>query len=180
MGKRRRQFGEQFKFKVALEAVKELGIDDKDIQTSNYSVYATQKPVRDTSPQVENEEEHIEYVVSNQVRVTVRDLELLGDLLDKAMEAGANAIYGIGFTVDDPSALEAEARANAVADARARAESLAELHGVQVGDVLSISEVIGGPVPVMEAARSFAGTGAPIETGELEVSLSVQVTYIIR
>lgn len=166
-----------------LEAVKELGIEDKDIQTSNYSVYADRRPAPVTSPRVENEavqEEQVEYVVSNQVRVTVRDLEQLGDLLDKAMEAGANSIYGINFTVDDPSALQAEARANAVADARARAESLAELNGVQVGDVLSISEVIGGPVPVMEAARAFAATAAPIEVGELEVGLSVQVTYIIR
>jgi uncharacterized protein YggE len=166
-----------------LEAVKELGIEDKDIQTSNYSVYATQKPVPDITPRVENEEareEQIEYVVSNQVRVTVRDLGQLGDLLDKAMEAGANNIYGIHFAVDDPGVLEAEARANAVADAKARAESLAELNDVQVGDVLSISEVIGGPVPVMETARAYAATSAPIEVGELEVSMSVQVTYVIR
>jgi uncharacterized protein YggE len=162
-----------------LEAVKELGIDQKDIQTSNYSVYADRKPIPDTGTAIDSEEQ-VEYVVSNQVRVTVRDLEKLGDLLDKAMEAGANNIYGISFTVDDPSALEAEARANAVADARARAESLAELAGVQVGDVLSISEVIGGPVPV--AAKEMVsgmGVAAPVEVGELEVSLSVQVTYVI-
>jgi uncharacterized protein YggE len=164
-----------------LEAVKALGIDEKDIQTSNYSVYADRKPV--PSPRVEDEEmqdEQVEYVVNNQVRVTVRDLEKLGDLLDSAMEAGANHIYGIGFTVDDPGALEAEARANAVADAKARAESLAELAGVQVGDVLSISEVIGGPVPIAaREAVSGMGLAAPIEVGELEVSLSVQVTYVI-
>ena len=166
-----------------LQVLKGMGIADKDIQTTNYSVYADRKPVPVREPGLDEEDEApIEYVVSNQVMVTVRDLTQLGQLLDEVVIAGANSVYGIRFTVDDPSELEAEARADAMADAVARAESLAELADVQVGDVLSISEVIGGAAPyaIMESARGLGGATAPIEVGELEVGMSVQVTYAIR
>jgi uncharacterized protein YggE len=167
------------KMSALLEAIAELGIDKKDIQTSNYSIYTDRNAL--PGAEMESSEESVVYVVNNQVTVTVRDLEKLGDVLDGAVAAGANNVYGIYFTVDDPSALESEARANAVADAKARAESLAELAGVEVGDVLSISEVIGGgtAVPVMEAARGMGQASVPIEVGELEVGMSVQVTYAI-
>jgi uncharacterized protein YggE len=160
-----------------LAAVKELGIAEKDIQTSNYSVFAERQPQR--LPESESEGP-LTYRVNNQVDVKVRDLDKLGGVLDAAVAAGANNIYGIRFSIDDSSELEAEARANAVADARARAESLAELNDVSVGDVLSISEVIGGASPIFERAAAVPyGAGAPIEAGELEVQMSVQVTYII-
>jgi uncharacterized protein YggE len=163
-----------------LDAIKSLGIADKDIRTSSYSVFAEREPQR--FPEVEGSEGPVVYRVNNMATVTVRDLGKIGDVLDEAVGAGANNIYGISFSVDDPSELEAEARANAVADARARAESLAELTDVSVGDVLSISEVIGGPVPVIE--RAVVGVaysaGAPIEPGELEVQMNVQVTYAIK
>jgi uncharacterized protein YggE len=163
-----------------LDAIKALGIADKDIQTSNYSVFAERQP--QPGPEIEGSEGPLIYRVNNQVAITVRDLDILGEVLDEAVAAGANNIYGIYFSVDDPSQLETEARANAVADAKARAESLAELNDVSVGDVLSISEVIGGPAPVIErvAAAVPFGAGAPIEPGELEVQMSVQVTYVIK
>jgi len=162
-----------------IAALKDLGIADKDIQTSNFSVWAEREPQR---LEVEGAEGPVTYRVNNQVSVKVRDLGLLGDVLDQVVAAGANNIYGIGFSVDDPSDLQAEARANAVEDARARAESLAELNGVQVGDVLSISEVITGAGPVYERAAAAVpyGAGAPIEPGELEVQMSVQITYAMQ
>ncbi|KPL18443.1 MAG: hypothetical protein AMJ93_13795 [Anaerolineae bacterium SM23_84] len=162
-----------------IAALKDLGIAGKDIQTSNFSVWAEREPQR---LEVEGAEGPVTYRVNNQVSVKVRDLGLLGDVLDQVVAAGANNIYGIGFSVDDPSDLQAEARANAVEDARARAESLAELNGVQVGDVLSISEVITGAGPVYERAAAAVpyGAGAPIEPGELEVQMSVQITYAMQ
>jgi uncharacterized protein YggE len=115
----------------------------------------------------------------------VRDVNKLGDVLDKVVAAGANNVYGVSFSVDDTSKLEADARAKAVADAKARADSLARLTGVTLGDVVSVSEVIGGPGPVYEAARMSAaaglgGGGAPIQPGELEVNMSIQVTFAIK
>jgi uncharacterized protein YggE len=164
-----------------LDALKALGIDDKDLQTSNYSVY-TEREVSPRAPDTEEAEGALVYHVQNQVSVKVRDLDILEDVLDEAVSAGANSIYGISFGVDDPTELQAEARADAVADAKARAESLAELTGVAVGDVMQVSEVItGSPVMYERAAYSVPqAAGAPIETGELEVQMSVQVTYAIR
>jgi uncharacterized protein YggE len=123
--------------------------------------------------------------VNNQVNVTVRDVAKLGDVLDKTVAAGANNIYGVNFSVDDTSKLEADARAKAIADAKARAENLAKLTGVTLGDVLSVSEVIGGASPIFEGARAsvamgLGGGGAPIQPGELEVNMNVQVTYAIK
>ena len=121
------------------------------------------------------------YHVTNQVEVTVRDVSKLGDILDKAVASGANNIYGVNFSVDDTSKLEADARAKAIADAKARAASLAQLAGVQLGDVVSVSEVIGSNGPVYAAmASGMGGGGTPIQPGELNVNMSVQVTFAIK
>jgi uncharacterized protein YggE len=106
----------------------------------------------------------------------------VGDVLDGAVSAGANSVYGVSFEVEDTSKLEASAREKAIADANARAASLAQLAGVSVGQVLTISEVVGGPGPlVLERAVALgAGGGTPIQPGEFEVNVSVQVTYAIQ
>jgi uncharacterized protein YggE len=160
---------------AALEAA---GIAPEDIQTTNYSLYAEQI-YGDRGP-----EGIAGYRVSNQVNVKIRDINLVGDVLAAVTEAGANAIYGVNFSVADPAALEAEARANAVEDARLRAESLAELGGVTLGDVIIISEVVGAPVMplgmgggmAMEQAASAPG----ISPGQLSYQVQVQVTYGIQ
>jgi uncharacterized protein YggE len=166
-----------------LDALKALGIADKDIQTTNYGVYTQRQPV--TGLDGKGGEGPTTYHVNNQVNVTVRDVAKLGDVLDKTVAAGANNIYGVNFSVDDTSKLEADARAKAIADAKARAENLAKLTGVTLGDVLSVSEVIGGASPIFEGARAsvamgLGGGGAPIQPGELEVNMNVQVTYAIK
>ena len=83
------------------------------------------------------------YRVSNMLRVTVRDVERAGDVLDAAVEAGANQVYGVTFTVSDESRWQGQAREKAFADAKARAAELAGLAGVELGAVQSVSEVIG-------------------------------------
>jgi uncharacterized protein YggE len=165
-----------------LEKLKALGVADKDIQTSNYSIY-TERP----QPAMPAEggaagSEGVIYHVSNQVNVTIRDTSKLGDVLDQAVSAGANTIYGVNFEVSDPSQLEAAAREKAIADAKARAESLAQLSGVNLGEVLTVSEVIGTPGPIVERAvvGMGGGGGTPIQPGETQVNVSVQVTYAIK
>ncbi len=165
-----------------LEKLKALGIEDKDIQTSNYSIYTERLQPEMAVRPVDGKGGGMIYHVSNQVNVTVRDLSKLGDILDEAVNAGANNIYGVSFEASDPSKLQAAAREKAIADARARAESLAQLSGVSVGEVLSISEVIGsyGPILYDRAAAAGLGGGAPIQPGELEMTVSVQVTFAIK
>jgi uncharacterized protein YggE len=118
------------------------------------------------------------YTASNNVEVTIRDLNRAGQVLSAATTAGANQMYGIRFELDDPKPLLADARQKAVADARARAEKLAQLAGVKLGPAVSITELEGGsgggPVP-MFAMRAEAA--APVERGELTVNSSVQIVY---
>ncbi len=160
---------------AALEAA---GIAAEDIQTTNYSLYAEQI-YGDKGP-----EGIAGYRVSNQVNVTVRDISAVGDVLAAVTEAGANSIYGVNFSVADPAALEAEARAAAMQDARKRAESLAELGGVSLGDVVVISEVIGTPVLPLGMGGGFAmeqaAVAPSISPGQLSYQVQVQVTYAIQ
>jgi hypothetical protein len=102
--------------------------------------------------------------------------------LDSVIEAGANAIWGVSFGLDDPQEAEGMARVDAMADAEARAAALAELSGVELGPVMAVSEVVGGgsvPMPVRVEAAA-AGGGVSVSPGEVEVNYQVQVTYFIE
>lgn len=165
------------KMNAIIAELKKLGIEEKDIQTSNFSVYAQQNYDNSGIPT------DYTYVADNTVSVTIRDLGKVGDALGKAVAAGANSIYGVSFSVSDQSALEAEARDKAMADAKARAEQLAKAAGVTLGEPMSISEYTSGPALYYDvrAAEGLGGGGSvPVSTGQIQVSLQVSVTYIIK
>jgi uncharacterized protein len=180
------------RMKTILAAMKSLGIADKDVQTSNFSIsFERQNPTVPLASETTSgattggaQAPAGFYRVNNMIQVTIRDLDKVGDVLDAAVEAGANNVWGVSFGLDNTDALEVQAREKAVEDARARAESLAKLNGVAVGDVLSISEVIGGsPSPMYAEAASFKGLGgggAPVEPGELTFTTQIQIIYGIR
>jgi len=167
---------------AVMAKLKELGIAEKDIQTSSYSIYSERRypeaPLSEGEP-----EEEITYRVSNMVQVTIRQLDQVGEIIDEAVAAGANSVYGVSFAIDDPSELQGEARTLAIADAKARAEELARLAGVKLGPVMVVSEVIGIGAP---GFRGYGGgelampMAPPISPGELELTLQVQVTYAIE
>jgi uncharacterized protein YggE len=159
-----------------MDALRQLEIAEEDIQTVDYSIQA----------EIDwDDDEHrvIGYVVNNSVRVKMRDMERVGDVLDAVTEAGANNVYGIQFTFDDPSALQEQARAEAMDEARKKAEALAELGGVRLGAPRTISEsTYETPYyldAVYAAAESGRGGGTSVSTGQLEVTVQVQVTYDI-
>jgi uncharacterized protein YggE len=159
---------------AVLAKLQELGVAEKDIQTSNYSISPERSYERGPG-------EVTGYRVSNMVQVTIRQLDQVGAILDRVVAAGANNIYGVSFTLDDPRPLEGEARAKAMADAEAKAQELAKLGGVSLGRVIAISEVVGGTsVPVARAALEMGGGGGPIAAGELEITVQIQVTYEIQ
>jgi len=165
-----------------LAKLKEMGVAEKDIQSSYYSIYFEQ----DTSQPIVREEGSAAelkgvYRVSSMLQVTVRDVNKAGDVLDAAVAAGANQVYGVNLTVSDDLKWENEAREKAIADAKARAEEFARLTEVGLGQVLSVSEVIGGSVPYTAFAdRGMGGGGGGIAPGELEMSTQVQVTFAIQ
>jgi hypothetical protein len=170
------------RMEAILAALAEAGIDEKDIQTMNYSIQLDRYP--EPMPRTEGtESSEVKpvYRVSNMVNVTIRDLEAVGNVLDAVIEAGANNLWGVSFSLDDTQAAQADARADAIADAQDRAAALAELSGVDLGPVMSVSEVVGGgPAPMVVAVERAASAGGTISPGELEIGYQVQVTYFIE
>jgi uncharacterized protein YggE len=162
---------------AALQAkLKELGVAESDMQTSNFSIYPTYGT---DGRQITG------YHVSNSVIVKIRALDQAGTLLDQVVQAGANSISSITFSVEDPNALLGQAREQAIQDAKARAEQLAKAGGAAVGDVLVITENVGAqppvPMPRMADAAAVAESKAvPVQPGEQSFSVDVQVTYQLR
>ena len=167
---------------AVLATLSAQGVDQKDVQTSGYNVWVE----RPYGP--EGATGSTLYHVNNTISVTIRDLDTVGTILDAAIEAGANSIYGVTFNVADPGRLMSEGREKAVADARSKAEELAELNNVAVSEVISISEVIGGAEGYyaggfrgLSVAEGMGGGGAgPISPGELEMMVQLQITYSIQ
>jgi uncharacterized protein YggE len=161
-----------------LAALQAQGIAEEDIQTSGFSIYAERY-----GPQGPLPEDEVNYRVNNNVLVKIRDLESIGAVVDAAVEAGANNIYGIEFRVDDPSVLESDARRAAIEDAQAKAAELAELTGTTVGQVVSVSEIIGAglysPSFAVYDRAMGGGAAAPIAPGQLELTMQIQVTYAL-
>jgi len=154
--------------------LKELGVADKDIQTSNFSIF----PTNDNNNHVTG------YRVSNNVEVTIRNLDKAGTLLDQVVKVGANSVHSVTFSVDNPNALLQQARQQAMQDAKSRADQLAKAGGAAVGDVLVITENVGSspPVPMPLAAAKTAQDSAavPVQPGEQNFKIEVQVTFGLR
>ncbi len=166
------------KMSAVIDKIKSMGVADKDIQTTNYSVQpvTNQPKTSDETPKITG------YRISNQVNVTVRNISDLGKILDAAVAAGANSIYGVSFSVDDPTPYQQQARAAAVKDAMDKAGQLAKAGGVTLGKIVSISENVASPRPVFAAAApSLAGGGVvPVETGEMDITVSVDVRFALQ
>ncbi len=157
-------------------ALKRLGIPDKAIQTSDFSVSPQYPPDRsDDTGRI------IGYRVSNEVNATV-EIGKLGVALDALVNAGSNSLGSIAFTIRDPKPLLAQARAAAVADAIVRAQTYAKAAGVSLGPILTISEGEAEPPrPLYRMAMTAAAPGAPpIAGGEESVTATVSVTFEIR
>jgi len=165
-----------------VDALKALGIAEEDIQTTNFNIY----PAQQYGPT--GELLQTRFVVDNTVYVTVRNLDQLGDLLDKAVEAGANNINGIQFDVEDKTAALSDARKAAVSDAQALAQELATAAGVGLGQIHSIN-TFSNNVPMPMYADKGMGMGGgmgapaaavPISPGQMILTVGVSITYEIQ
>jgi uncharacterized protein YggE len=158
--------------------LKRLGIPDKDIQTSNFSLspqYQIYKPGTSGPQRITG------YQVSNTVNVAVENLDKTGAVLDALVSSGSNQINNIGFSIRDTSALLKQARAAAVKDAIDRAQTYAKEAGVTLGPILSIQE--GGsepPRPMYRAMAMMAEAPPPIAGGEESVSANVTISWEIQ
>jgi uncharacterized protein len=160
--------------------LKELGIPQDDIKTVQYAIY----PQYDYG-QGKTAPTQIGFRVLNSVSVTIRQLDKVPAILDGVTVAGATRIDNVSFTIDDPTALQTQARALAMKQAAARAGELAKSAGVSLGKVTAIGENSGQGVPYAVPMAYDAGAGSasaqtPISAGELEIHVTVQVTYGIQ
>jgi uncharacterized protein YggE len=157
--------------------IKSEGVAPADIRTSAMSISPT---VSQPSPGQAHEPAITGYSVSNDITVIVRDIPRLGALLDKAVAASANAIYGIAYGENDPSGLLDKARPLAVADARRKAEIYAKAGGAQIGRLLELTEGTGAQPPVAFAARASSLAGAPptpIEAGADKLQVTITARF---
>jgi len=157
-----------------LQALKGAGIAEKDFQTSRLSLQPQSAPNRPGPSAV------VGYRASNRVTIRLRDVAKLANVIDTLVGAGANDIGGINFMVSNASKLLDEAREQAVADARRKAEIYAKAGGVTLGAPLSISEEGSpGPMPYRKMAVGMAAS-APVAQGEETLQVTVSVSWAIK
>lgn len=164
--------------KAIQDALASLGVEARDIQTQYFNIYPQYSYADGEAPKITG------FTVSNQSTVKARNLDNVSAVLDAAIDAGGDAVRvnGISFTVEDPEEHLAEARREAVENARAHAEVLADAAGVTLGAAISINESVGGgnpPYPLYERAAD-AGGSTPVNPGEQELTISVSVVYGIE
>lgn len=160
---------------AVMEALRSSGVDLKDIQTTDFSVQPRYRYSQDgRPPAIEG------YNVVNSVRIRVREIKDLGNVLDAVVREGSNQISGIEFEVSNAEELLDRAREDAVAKATSKARLYARAAGAGLGEVISISEVTGGvPVrPVM--MRKAIAESVPIEAGTETLSATVTISWELR
>ena len=159
-------------------ALKSAGVQDRDIQTSNINLNPEYRYENNQPPQL------VGYSASNQLSIRFRDIASAGRILDALVAEGANQINGPTLTIDKPESALDEARAKAVAIARARAELYARSFGLRIVRVVWVSEGGGSypvppPVPMMMEARAKAADTS-IEAGEQKLQVTLAVTYELQ
>lgn len=163
-----------------IEAIKDFGIDAKDIRTMNFSIW----PMDRFDPQSGRPTGEKTYAVDNTVYVTVRDLDTLGDLLDTVVRAGANTVNSIQFDVADKDEALKTARAEAVKDAQAKAKELADASGLSLGEIHSIGFSDSLPYPIFDGkgggGAAAEAAAVPIQPGQLTFTVMVNVTYEVK
>ena len=157
-----------------LAALKNAGIEEKDIQTARFSIQPVYAPqgVSGAEPKLSG------YSVSNQVNVTIREIGKVGDVIDRVVAAGATDAGNVSFLVSDASKALDQAREAAIADARRKAEVYAKASDARLGGVEWITEDTssGSPVPLMARAQAAP---VPIATGEDTLRVRVTVGFDI-
>jgi len=165
---------------AVIAAMKSAGIKDRDLQTAGIQINPRYNYTN--KPDGSQEAELVAYQVTNTLSVRIRDIDKTGDILDKAVSLGVNQGGGIAFTNEDPAAAITEARKKAVANAMAKAKTLAEAAGVSIGRVLEITDqnVAPAPMPINAKAFDAAGAAVPVQAGENSYAVQVTVTFELK
>jgi uncharacterized protein YggE len=161
-----------------LAALKGAGVAERDIQTSSVSLNPEYRYPQNESPQLTG------YTATNQLTIRFRDIAASGKILDALVSQGANQINGPSLTIDKPEAALDEARANAVAIGRARAEAYAHSLGLRVARIVAVSEsggyAVPPPAPPMVAMARMEAQSTRIEPGEQKLQVTLAMTFELQ
>lgn len=174
---------------AVLDAIRDLGVADDDIVTTSFNIYPQTVWIEVNDSLGRHSEPRITgYTVNNSVEVTVRDIDLLDEVIDSAAERGGDLIRvnSVSFTVSNPALHGAETRQLAAADARAKAQLYADAMGVNLGPLMFLTE-LGSSAPLAQsrefaADASFAEAGfapTPFQSGEVNLSTTIQAAFAI-
>ncbi|MCX6737843.1 MAG: SIMPL domain-containing protein [Candidatus Parcubacteria bacterium] len=178
------------KMNAIIDAMKALGIEDKDLKTTSFNIYPRYEYKTDYSVQTDvwpkpETRVLVGYEVNQSLEVKIRDMTKVGDVLQKAVDAGANQVGGLQFTIDDPDTLKDQARDEAIKQAKDKAEILANQLGVKLTKITNFSEGGYYPQPLYYDSSSAKGMGElsatpDIQTGENKITVNVSITYEIN
>lgn len=163
------------RIKAIIDKVKELGIAEADIQTSNYYMY----------PQYDYSKGNniTGYTVTNSITVTVRNIDKVGEIVDAGVAAGANISGNVQFSISDSTAYYEQALSAAIQNAKSKGGAVAKSIGVTIGNPTSIIEMDTYGASVFQGAMAEKGVAGdvvssmPVQIGELEVTATVQATF---
>jgi uncharacterized protein YggE len=185
------------KMNSVIQAIKDLKIDEKDIQTTNYSltpVYENYNVPSSISTGVSSMMYPIRsgttltgYKLEQNVQVKIRDFAKISDVLSQGTAKGANLVGDLQFTIDNPEQFRQQARAKAIAQAKANAKNLAKESGISLGKIINVYEGY-SPSPIMYNSAKAMGGGvaqdsvvAPtIQPGQQEIDVTINLTYKVN
>ncbi len=174
------------KMNAVVDFMKNQGIKDKDLKTTDFVIYPRYEWHKETSLFPTGKRVLVGYEVRQSLEVKIRDMEKIGDIIQGATDMGANQMGNLQFTIDKQDELKKQAREEAIKKAKAKAKELASQLGVRLVRITSFNESIAIPrFPYLEGTRMM-GEGVPqapqtpqIETGENKISVTVNITYEI-
>lgn len=166
------------KMNAVIKFLKERGISEADIKTNNYSL----------SPKYEyskGKSSLVGYILNQDLEVTVRKLDKIGEILDGAVKSGANQINSVSLFVDKPEELKNKAREEAIKIAKEKAVLVSNAAGLRLGKLVGFHEGFSGEPPIFfeSLGKGYGGDRAPspqIEPGSQEITVSVTLTYLIK
>ena len=168
------------KMNAVIDAIKNLKIDEKDIQTTNYNLTPLYNWTEAAGRIFQG------YTLDQNVQVKIRDFTKIGDVLSGATDKGANLVGDLQFTIDNPEQFKEQARAKAIAQAKANAQNLAKESGVNLGKLINVYENY-SPYPIAYNSMKTTGMGgaeaapAPtIQPGQQEIDIIINLTYQVR
>lgn len=164
-----------------IEELANLGVEEKDIKTSNYRLSPEYNWTESRGQQL------VGYEVTQSLTIKIRDLEKISSVISQTTEKGANQVGNISFTIDDDESLKSEARAAAITKAQNKAKEIAAQSGLKLGRLLNVEEGYSSQIitpsynKMMDSVAGSEPVPAPnIQTGENEVSVSVILTYKVK